>query len=279
MALLEPHPLAELFPLMSDDEYKALVADIKEHGLFDPVVVYEGKILDGRNRYRACWESDISVQLVDYEGDDPLAFVVSHNLKRRHLNESQRAMVAAKIANMRQGERTDLRPMGQKSTSRQEAADYLNVSTKSVQRAHAIREHGIPELQQAVERGEIAVRPASRIATLEPEQQAEVLVTNTVKEKAREIEQRTPQGRGYLASDKPFEINGSQKKQWNANKAYERFATAMGGIAGYRDGLESFDLRPVLAVARPDEIEEWARTITEFISVARKVHAVLREGK
>ncbi len=68
------------------------------------------KILDGRNRFRACKKAGIAARFKNYAGDNPLAFVLSANLKRRHLNESQRADIAAKLANMRQGARTDLQP-------------------------------------------------------------------------------------------------------------------------------------------------------------------------
>jgi hypothetical protein len=91
------HPLADLFPLMEGTEFANLVADIR---LRQAIVLHEGMILDGRNRDRACREVGLPIHPVLYDGDDPLAFVISQNLYRRHLNESQRAMIAAKLGNM-----------------------------------------------------------------------------------------------------------------------------------------------------------------------------------
>ena len=95
-----PHPLANIFPLMAADEYVALKSDIRQYGLREAIWILDGQILDGRNRFKACQEVGVTPILKEYEGDDPTAFVVSLNLKRRHLSESQRAMVAAKLANM-----------------------------------------------------------------------------------------------------------------------------------------------------------------------------------
>ena len=52
----QPHPHSEIFPLMEGDEFDGLVESIAKHGLLEPIVLYEGKILDGRNRYRAARE-------------------------------------------------------------------------------------------------------------------------------------------------------------------------------------------------------------------------------
>ena len=99
----EIHPLAEIFPLMTDEELNELGDDIKKFGQREPIKLFDGKILDGRNRYEACLRKGIEPVTVEYQGDDAVAFVVSENLRRRHLNESQRAMVATRLTNLSHG--------------------------------------------------------------------------------------------------------------------------------------------------------------------------------
>jgi len=98
---MEFHDVCNLFPMMADDEYRALVEDIRKHGLREPIVVWQGKIVDGRNRYRACMELGITPQYREWDGRGSLtAFVVSQNLHRRHLTASQKAVVALEIERM-----------------------------------------------------------------------------------------------------------------------------------------------------------------------------------
>src|SRR6516165_3256855 len=168
MTALQFHPLADIFPLVEGAEFDELVADIREHGLHEPIVAFEDKILDGRNRYRACEAAGLEPTFTVYTGDDPVSYVISLNLRRRHLSESQRAMVAARLATLRRGDNQHS-PIGETSQAR--AAALLNVGKRSVERAADVREHGAPELVHAVERGDVKVSVAADIATLSKDEQ------------------------------------------------------------------------------------------------------------
>ena len=85
------HPVAAMFPMMRPGEFKALVEDIRTHGLHEPIAVYERMILDGRNRYRACIKAGIEpryreIELRDH--DAAMTYVISMNLQRRHLSQT-----------------------------------------------------------------------------------------------------------------------------------------------------------------------------------------------
>jgi hypothetical protein len=160
MSGLEFHPLADLFPMLDDEEQGALAADIRDHGLHAPIATYEGKILDGRNRYRACQVAGVNPAFKEYKGDDPLGYVVSLNMVRRHLDGSQRAMIAAKIETLKHGgNRQDANL--HLAVSRDEAARMLNVSPRSVASAAQVLESGDPDMIASVEHGDLAVSAAA----------------------------------------------------------------------------------------------------------------------
>jgi hypothetical protein len=191
------HPYAELFPAMSHPEFDRLCGDIAVNGLQEEIVLYEGKVLEGRNRYLACLARGVTPRFREYAGEcgSPLAFVVTRNLHRRHLNESQRALVAARLkplfaeearqrqqAGLKQGDQFPVsanlqkreKPEG-KIWSADKAAERLQVSARSVAAADKVKKQGVPELVEAVAAGRVAVSAASRIATLPAPQQQEVL--------------------------------------------------------------------------------------------------------
>ena len=95
----DSHPDAKLFPLMSYDELKVLAADIEANGLLEPIARYEGKILDGRNRVRACVIAGVEPVYfdVDLGGQRPIEYVLSKNLRRRQLTTIQLALLAFDI--------------------------------------------------------------------------------------------------------------------------------------------------------------------------------------
>ena len=135
----EFHPLANLFPLLGDEELDVLAEDIKVNGLTVPIILYQGKILDGRNRYLACQRAGVIPKFREYIDDTPLAFVLSINLQRRHLTIQQRAEIADKLATLPQGARTDL-ASNEARFSQQQAADAMEISRSSVQRVRAERD-------------------------------------------------------------------------------------------------------------------------------------------
>ena len=95
---LESHEVSAIFPMLEGEAFEALKQDIKVNGQHDPIWTYQGKIIDGRNRERACRELGIEPRIQEWDGHgDLVAFVISQNLHRRHLSEPQRAIVAARL--------------------------------------------------------------------------------------------------------------------------------------------------------------------------------------
>jgi N6-adenosine-specific RNA methylase IME4/ParB-like chromosome segregation protein Spo0J len=172
------HDLCKLFPPMPEDQFNSLIDSIRDHGLLTPIMLHDGKILDGRHRYKACINLGIEPSFEEYEGDDALGYVIALNLSRRHLDESQRAMIGARIANLKVGD-NQYKEGGKiflpTSVSNLEAAKRMSVSDMAVKQAKKVLKQGAPELADAVDSGQIAVSVASKIANLDHEQQAQVM--------------------------------------------------------------------------------------------------------
>lgn len=193
-APLRFHPLANLFPMLDEasrPSFRNSLADKQNN----PIWLHRGMVLDGRNRYRELVELNRPVDCRIFTGTDREAFdfVMAENLERRHLTESQRAMVAAKAATLKLGsnQHQQVAPIGAASLfaeqeetapqtpsaviSQTDAADMLNVGRRSVQRAAVVQEKGSAELVEAVEQGKIAVSTAAEIADALPkEEQAQI---------------------------------------------------------------------------------------------------------
>jgi ParB-like chromosome segregation protein Spo0J len=173
----KPHPAAELFPMMPTDQYEAFKEDIRRNGFQQDIVLYKGQILDGRNRYKAAIElnmlDDLPISEIDEDYQfDPYQWVISRNLHRRHLNESQRALVAAKLAKLRIGEIGNGRVEVQICTpTLQQAAEQLDVGRTTVAHAKTVLANGSQELIEAVEQGKVAVSKAAKIAKGTPKEE------------------------------------------------------------------------------------------------------------
>lgn len=236
MKMPEAHPAADLFPMLGERELRDLADDIRQRGLQQPIVIFEKKILDGRNRWRACEIAGVEPQTVQWKpaGEaDPIAYVVSLNLKRRHLDESQRAMCAAAAKGMYEvearerqraaAERTNAiragetlvanlpPPQEDQGKSRDKAAALFNVSPRSVESASKVRREAVPEIVKAVERGDVSVSAAAVIAELPPEEQRAAAIAGhkTIIKKSKEIRSAKNEDRRRERVQKLAEISRS----------------------------------------------------------------------
>jgi hypothetical protein len=177
--MLPFHPAANIFPLLDGQDFADLKADIAAHGQREPIWTYQGQVIDGRNRARACDELAIEPKLREWDGNGSLvSFVVSLNLHRRHLGSSQRAAVAAEMlplleaeAKQRQRQHGGTAPgraktLGQKVAqvkddcrAAQQAATIAGTNRHYVAQAKQLKEEA-PELFEQVKRGEINVARA-----------------------------------------------------------------------------------------------------------------------
>jgi N6-adenosine-specific RNA methylase IME4 len=161
------HALANLVPLLTGEKFQGLVENVRANGLREEIVLYEGKILDGRIRHLACIEAEVEPRFRTFgdrasDGDDPRAFVISLNIMRRHLGESQRAMMAARLANLDEGRPSKTTAIA--GVSQGEAAELCNVSVDSIGRAKKVLNSAIPEIVAAVDSGQVTVSTGASLA-------------------------------------------------------------------------------------------------------------------
>ena len=179
-------------PSADEDELESLIDDIRAHGLLDPIVLFEQRILDGRNRAAACESAGVAPRYVQFHGvrEEALMFVVSHNLKRRHLTKQaiadtlveaedfdldyelgEPAMADIKMSALN----ADIIMSAQKpkTASSRELAKAAGgaVSREMINATRKVKERGVPELKEAVKRGRIGVQDAAKAADLPPELQ------------------------------------------------------------------------------------------------------------
>ena len=175
--MTQAHEYADAFPTATDGEIQQMAADIKERGLLNPIITLDGKILDGRNRAKACEIADVTPDYTEYTGTDPLGDVVARNLHRRQLSTSQRAEVARTLKSMYEeqaqarqaaagGDRKSVmanlpQAIDGKGAARDQAAAAVGVSGRTVQDAEFVHTCA-PELSEKIKSGEITVNAAKQ---------------------------------------------------------------------------------------------------------------------
>jgi ParB-like nuclease domain len=232
---MELHEVCSLFPDMTPDEFRELTTDISQRGQLDPIWTYEGQIIDGRHRYRACCilSRDPIFREWAGEGGSLLGFVVSRNLHRRQLTASQRAAIAAEIKprideevrqELRQKQREGGKKAGngrpsaekkvydkndkdQKPTkgrdSRAETAALMNVSSGYVSEAERIRKTA-PDVFQDIKAGKTTISAAKRKLSPKDEPRKPSLFNSVIKldDAVRVVYEKWPKEYLHTLADK-----------------------------------------------------------------------------
>lgn len=182
------HPAADLFPMLPVEELQALADDIKEKGQLEAIVLYDGQVLDGRNRLAACELAGVEPRTITmgFRSDEigPTEWVISKNLHRRQLSKSQAAAVAVEALSMLEdearermlaGKKADPGPKMDEGHSRNEARSaaqagaLVGVGRQYVAEAKKLKEDA-PETYERVKAGKLNIQQAKREAKVEQAQ-------------------------------------------------------------------------------------------------------------
>lgn len=163
---LKQHPLSAAFPAMSADDFQALKDDIEVNGQREPVIVFEGMVLDGWHRYQACAQLGLNVQKFTFAQDeDPVAFVLSHNLHRRHLTASQRAAAVVACAEWAPTGRPKKVEAASTFSTREALAKAAGVTPRTITDAKTAAKAGLGD---AVKEGAMTAEQAAAVARGKP---------------------------------------------------------------------------------------------------------------
>jgi len=174
------HPACLLFPPLPPGEFQSLVADIAAHGLLHPIVLHEGRVLDGRNRLLACRQAGVAPLFTTWEGEgSPIQWAISANMRRRHLSPSQRAVLALDLLPLLEREAKDRQRLsrgrgrrsptagGSRGKASQAAARLAATNSAYVERAKRLKSE-CPELVEAVRLGRVTLPEATRLSRFPP---------------------------------------------------------------------------------------------------------------
>lgn len=183
---MEFHDAANIFPI-DEDSIGELAKDIRDNGQQVPIELCDGKIIDGRRRWMACEKANVTPKTRIVNPSDPVSYVLSLNLHRRHLTASQRAMVGARArevydkqakerqkATLKRGNEKPVKeklPERESGQSRDKVGDSVGVSGRYIDHATMVLNNAEPEVIQAVDEGRMSVEAASIVSVEEAEVQ------------------------------------------------------------------------------------------------------------
>ena len=232
MTTYEQHPIGACYPPLTKEEFAKLKANLHDPGK-PPIIIFDGKILDGWHSYRAHQEEGIEPIFETVTNIDPIKFVINRNEGRRNMTDDQRAIVADKLANLPYGHRPLSNERGAPTID--QAAQGMKVSRVRVERVRRARTQGVPELLEAVSNRQIPSSVADKIAGLPKEQQPAALAERLAQKKTskpKKIKKRRaktvyippPSGPVGFAITKEdgFPVNGTTEEKDAYYKKYGR---------------------------------------------------------
>jgi hypothetical protein len=195
------HPVADLFPLMNDGELDSLAENIFLFGQRESVLLFEGMVVVGRNTVLACERKDIEPKVADFRGGERevVSFVIRMNLRRASLSESQRAMIAARLVEMRPEDLAELASGETRLSPEDAAAKLLNVSRSHIEHARLVLEKGVMEIVEKTDDGETSLLEAVKLVKVS-------------KCKQMRMQQRGRDKKRKLAEQRVIEITASEDK-------------------------------------------------------------------
>jgi hypothetical protein len=269
------HAFADFLPLLDQEALHELANDIREHGLLNAIVLYEAQILDGRCRYLACELAAISPRFETYDGDDPLQYVLSRNIQRRHLlKEGQRAIAAARIGNLECGSNQHSNGMSVAAASK-----CLNVSARSVARAKKVLRHGVSELVQAVHDGRLSVHAAARISRLsELDQREHLRGGHAVTRLLQAAPAPPPAGSAPYAAMKCHEHSGGTPGGLSDSRAPEKNGFELSSVGTSEDAELSSKWDDSELIAKSEVTVIMGTAGSAIMSVVTKLAAAVSSG-
>lgn len=171
---LTQHPLSSAFPAMSAEDFQSLCDSIESIGVQNPITLYEGMVIDGWHRYQAAFGLGIDCPTVDLGDVDPRDFVMAQNKARRHITQVQLAMATTAVYAWHPAHRVQ-KEEGSACTlhkTNAELANIAGVSERTIKQAKVVQKMAVPEVVEAVKRGEIGGEKAAAIAKLPQADQA-----------------------------------------------------------------------------------------------------------
>jgi ParB-like nuclease family protein len=165
------HPACSAWPDYTEPDLLDLAADIESNGQANPIwLMPDGRVLDGKARWRACEIVGIKPLTEIYTGADPELFAISQNAKRRHMEKAAIVLIAARLCIRAQGgdRRSEDFKLSPDNLKISDIAKSLAVSNSTVANAKIVNEKGAPNVVDMVNKGKVRLRPAAVYAAMTP---------------------------------------------------------------------------------------------------------------